>query len=422
MDMSLEKCRYNTFTNDDDYRSTLAKNGFFKHNNDLIKCYNCSFEFKINHNNNNHNKEKDIILRLHDNDDEQCKTMKDRLLSYNGGGGGTTSKYFLFDSLKLEKERLKTFIDWPIPRILSPEKLAKDGFYYTREKDYCACFFCRVIIGKLERGDITPRGEHEKYSPHCPFVKGLPVGNVTLEASVILDKLVSDGAESPFYSTRERRMPYHDYESKGIFRIYDDEEPFNERCSYVLSREFSFKHHNWPKKRISQTPEELAEAGFYYCGLSDHVMCFHCGLGLRNWQFDCVPWEEHARHNPYCDYVYLTKGQDFIDKIRREKPLYDIRSKYPVEIPGRNLYFEEISTEDLNVLMNSLDIAKSLDDNRYSIPRLRKLLRYVLKRTGLPFKSRQQCLRLYNDMSIDEEPGINMFRENLPPTVVPKAG
>ncbi|CAL4107191.1 unnamed protein product, partial [Meganyctiphanes norvegica] len=40
-------------------------------------------------------------------------------------------------------------------------------------------------------------------------------------------------------------------------------------------------------------------------GLSDHVTCFHCGNGIRNWQSDAVPSVEHARHFPQCSFVML---------------------------------------------------------------------------------------------------------------------
>ena len=50
-------------------------------------------------------------------------------------------------------------------------------------------------------------------------------------------------------------------------------------------------------------------------GLSDHVRCFHCGNGLRNWEMEDKPWEEHARWYPDCNFVLLSKGQEFIDKV-----------------------------------------------------------------------------------------------------------
>ena len=403
--MSLEKCRYNSFENNNNNHnhnnnnySLLAKSGFFKHHrddddDDVIKCYNCSFEFKIiNHHN---NKEEDIAVvvpRLHDEQYNECKTIKDRLLSYNrNNSNGATSKFLCLESLHFEKERLKTFVDWPIPRVISPEKLANGGFYYTRDKDYCCCIFCNVIIGNWERGD-TPREKHDR---QCGFKNEQPVGNINLEANAILDKLVLDGEEAPLaLMFNERQLPYHHEEKK--FGVMLHTKPYEKNYNLLSWRVFTFYHHknNFPSKRISQTPEEMAEAGFMYANMSDHVVCFHCGIGLRNWQFDNVPWEEHARHNPYCAYVMSIKGQEFIDKIRREKPLYDIRSKYVVKTPGRNKYFKDISEEDLDILMNTLDIMKSFDKDNF--PGLRYLFRNRLLLTGRPFPSRSMCINFYN--------------------------
>lgn len=55
---------------------------------------------------------------------------------------------------------------------------------------------------------------------------------------------------------------------------------------------------------------------YSFAGLSDHVRCFHCGNGLRNWETEDLPWNEHARWYPDCTFVRLTKGQEFIDKVR----------------------------------------------------------------------------------------------------------
>lgn len=55
---------------------------------------------------------------------------------------------------------------------------------------------------------------------------------------------------------------------------------------------------------------------FLSTGLSDHVRCHHCGSGLRNWEKEDDPWEEHARWYPECKYVLVKKGQEFIDKVR----------------------------------------------------------------------------------------------------------
>ena len=120
--------------------------------------------------------------------------------------------------------------------------------------------------------------------------------------------------------------------------------PKVKRYITVESRVKSFNR--WPE-RVVQKPEEMAEAGFFYCGkfiinylcilqflcplilycifinffytflgLSDHVRCFHCGNGLRNWENDDNPWIEHIRWYPDCNFVLLSKGQEYINNVR----------------------------------------------------------------------------------------------------------
>ncbi|MCL4125825.1 UNVERIFIED_CONTAM: hypothetical protein GTU68_066477 [Idotea baltica] len=91
------------------------------------------------------------------------------------------------DSLWYEEERLATFIDWPV-KFISYQELAREGFYYLRTKDHCACAFCRGIIGAWEEGD-TPRGEHLKHFPHCPFIQGKVTPNVPLQQGAILARV-----------------------------------------------------------------------------------------------------------------------------------------------------------------------------------------------------------------------------------------
>ncbi|XP_076445294.1 baculoviral IAP repeat-containing protein 3-like isoform X2 [Babylonia areolata] len=58
----------------------------------------------------------------------------------------------------------------------------------------------------------------------------------------------------------------------------------------------------WPCSD-THTPESLAGAGFFYTGDSDYVRCFYCGVGLRKWEPQDVPWEEHVRWSPECPFV-----------------------------------------------------------------------------------------------------------------------
>lgn len=48
---------------------------------------------------------------------------------------------------------------------------------------------------------------------------------------------------------------------------------------------------------------ELAEAGFFFFDHPDKTVCFHCGVGLHQWEHQDDPWDEHLRHSPRCTYV-----------------------------------------------------------------------------------------------------------------------
>lgn len=55
----------------------------------------------------------------------------------------------------------------------------------------------------------------------------------------------------------------------------------------------------------------------YVSGLNDHVRCFDCGIGLRNWQDDDNPDAEHARWSPKCKFIIDRKGIDFVESIQK---------------------------------------------------------------------------------------------------------
>ena len=69
----------------------------------------------------------------------------------------------------------------------------------------------------------------------------------------------------------------------------------------------------WPAHRA--TPTEIADAGMYYLGERDRVKCWYCNGGLQNWERDDLPWEEHAKWFPLCEFVLQQKGIDYVDRI-----------------------------------------------------------------------------------------------------------
>nr|AHC55308.1 inhibitor of apoptosis protein [Palaemon carinicauda] len=383
-----------------------------------VKCFTCFLVVDASE-----LKPSDDILKLHKEKRPECRFI----LRTEPGLNARSKKFLSYDSLRYEKERLETFIEWPIPW-LSPEDLAADGFYYLRTNDHCACVFCRGIVGAWEVGD-TPRGEHTRHFPHCPFIRGQPVGNVPLKHSEILDKLPLDGEECPLPPPRcenardksvpsttgsnsGRHMPGSYPECKGPVRnnnINYDEIGLRQysgpkRKDYVTFESRLKSYSKWPE-RVEQKPKEMAEAGFFYCGLSDHVRCFHCGNGLRNWENDDKPWDEHARWYPNCNFVLLSKGQEFIDKVRRENPPYlrsaAVKGSKPQKVTVSSGKFKPISESDLDPLMES-DIIKAVKDMGFGLDKIRVALRSKLEQTGMPFLGLEPCIEAVLQVMEDE--------------------
>ncbi|XP_063445190.1 baculoviral IAP repeat-containing protein 7-A-like [Mytilus trossulus] len=78
----------------------------------------------------------------------------------------------------------------------------------------------------------------------------------------------------------------------------------------------SFKH--WPA-HLTQSPDELSLAGFFFTGIEDHCRCFFCGGGLRSWEPGDQPWVEHARWYQNCAFVQNCKGGKFIQDVQMNR-------------------------------------------------------------------------------------------------------
>lgn len=190
--------------------------------------------------------------------------------------------------MRLENARLKTFDNWPV-RFLKPEVLAKNGFYYLGRGDEVRCAFCKVEIMKWVEGD-DPAVDHQRWAPQCPFLKGPSA----------LEHLGRDecGVSAP--------PPTSAIQMQG---------PVHPKYASQSARLRSFK--DWPRS-MRQKPEDLSDAGFFYTGHGDKTKCFCCDGGLKDWEEDDIPWEQHARWFNRCAYVLLVKGKQFVQMVRTE--------------------------------------------------------------------------------------------------------
>lgn len=228
--------------------------------------------------------------------------------------------------LKNASVRLKTFRNWPNTTTVTKSSLAEAGFFFFNDRHRVQCTFCLVIIGDWRNGDDAMT-KHRDRNAGCPFILGLPVGNITLAATAS-NAVVS----SP--STSTLRRPFGS--GTGGIKIRMTAEPekgenWKPLSVYQLGRtgivapmfmayEKRLKtYDSWPK--LVQTRESMASAGLYYSGLGDKVRCFHCGGGIKGWEKDDDPMKEHARLYSGCPFVRNNfKGNEKeLDELNRKK-------------------------------------------------------------------------------------------------------
>ncbi|XP_031630939.1 death-associated inhibitor of apoptosis 2-like isoform X2 [Contarinia nasturtii] len=249
------------------------------------------------------------------------------------------------NDLMNEQCRLSTFTNWPVPYI-SPQTLAKAGFYYFNNTDQVKCAWCQGVIAKWEVGD-NPFTEHLKFFPNCPRAQLGP--NVEIQTEESIRSL----------GIQQIRAP-----KKGMYSSLD-----------ARLRSFA----NWPRSSI-QLPETLATAGFYYENTDDQVLCFQCNGGLRSWQREDDAWFEHARWFPKCEFVQLVKGPQYIAQVQQQSR----------------------PTLNLDEAMSGEPVQKALSMG-LSEGRIRAVTKYHLERFGSPFKCAEALIESVLDYQREEE-------------------
>jgi len=77
-----------------------------------------------------------------------------------------------YNGMNTINNRLRTFINWPISHIVTPQSLAEAGFFYQHVSDRVKCAFCIGGIHNWVDGD-TALGEHRRLFPNCRYLKQL---------------------------------------------------------------------------------------------------------------------------------------------------------------------------------------------------------------------------------------------------------
>nr|BDT61655.1 MAG: baculoviral IAP repeat-containing protein [Marsupenaeus japonicus endogenous nimavirus] len=357
----------------------LAKAGFFYMKEDVIACFCCKLQIDVKT-----LRTSDDIIMIHKKSSPGC------MFAQNLYSLEDLNKYckppqihktffkYARNTLIYEQHRLETFADWPHD-FVSPIELAADGFYFLKKQDHVMCVFCVGILGLFEMGDIV-REKHKHAFPGCAFVRGDKTCNIPAVKKNIFEKLSHE-----YKPPKQTNSPLLDY--IGVFKYNISSVRF--KRDTLEKRLASFK--DWPEYLV-QKPQDLAEAGFYYCGLSDHVACFHCEGGILNWERNDIPWHEHAKYYPTCNYLYLKKGKNFIDNIRLKI--------------SENTQYE--SFDEMDLLME-LDIVRCIVSIGYSINDAKCILKKHVTETGWPYLSIEPYILDINQMIL-----------NRPVRIIPK--
>ncbi|AWP12392.1 putative E3 ubiquitin-protein ligase XIAP [Scophthalmus maximus] len=204
------------------------------------------------------------------------------------------STYPMAPHMRSEEARLQTFSSWPSAAPVRAQDLAQAGLYYLGESDRVQCFCCGGMLGGWEAGD-TAWGEHTKHFPYCFFILGHDVGNIPFQG----------GTEEEECGSRNH------HNTQGLM------DSFEERLGSFAGVQHPIDH------------ERLARAGLYSTGSRDGVLCFRCGGGLKGWQPEEDPWEEHAKHYPGCSFVLAEKGAEFVNSIQLQDPRRNRAVSFP---------------------------------------------------------------------------------------------
>lgn len=137
--------------------------------------------------------------------------------------------------------------------------------------------------------EITNDGKNkENFDFESFFLKEL--GNPKLVRPIIVDPVVV----APVY----RQQAIHEFTSAEHFLQ-------EKRMKYEILRFCSFE--NYPTENKPYMTR-FAQAGFYYDGNGDEVICYCCTKRKRNWSAGDNPMEVHKNMSPFCR--FLTKNRE----------------------------------------------------------------------------------------------------------------
>lgn len=321
-----------------------------------------------------------------------------------------SAEYIRHELLRHHSVRASTFQSWNHGNI-DYHRLVSAGFYYESHRDEIICFSCNIRIpGSVS--STHPFLMHRSQSPNCPFLKGidlsinrLALGSSPTPLAVSLapsreirnleenfDSVVSCDLERP--PTREIRRPH--FSGNGSLQEIEAyykspiKIPATDRPNSIISIESffqmmknrnrrleSFRVNEWPL--TAPHPEIMAEAGFFYCLLNDHVQCAFCRCVIGGWNRESDPFEVHREIFPQCQYIQQILSSDVQIIAEFENKRHESRNSITLEssLVCKICFDNEVSVrfnckhvvtcKDCSVRLIHCPICRSLIKRRYDV-------------------------------------------------------
>ena len=194
-----------------------------------------------------------------------------------------------------EIERLETFNSrlWRNPHV-SIAELAKWGFLFFEKDDKVVCYFCKLVVGQWEEGDL-PASDHFCFSKNCPLMTNRLTENIPINPLP---------TTRPIFSTYTKFLSNT---SKVMNIISTGGGPRYFKFTSLMERLQSFRDKGW-NETIRPRIGKMAEAGFW-CQKDDYVYCFYCNGGLNMWSAQDCPIRQHQEYYPTCPMSKLPRKQ-----------------------------------------------------------------------------------------------------------------
>ncbi|XP_048485566.1 death-associated inhibitor of apoptosis 2 [Plutella xylostella] len=324
---------------------------------------------------------------------------------------------------KCDALRLLSFVNWDDSSV-SREALVRAGFYHAGG-GRLRCAWCGGELASMRRlgalGD--PLDVHLRYFPGCSHADRLSAEDAAARARPM--------TPPPLVPPRPRRSAEETESDDPNSPTYRNKQPQSEGAIHnqrVLSGSGTWRslgvvggaggarHPNkgsiasrlatyttWPVDR-TQTPQDMAEAGFFYTGAEDQVRCFYCDGGLGKWEAGDAPWREHARWFPHCGFLVLVKGQDFVNSCKVKQSSKSIPSDSVMSArrvtgqSGGHSVTESQIAEQMESAIASAALGAGLD-----AARVRRAIVRRLRYSGIPFTSSEALIDAVLDEQLNEE-------------------